>query len=79
MIMERIGDAVRNLESSWIEEEKERGGRILGFFCSYVPEELLNLDGLSSFRMRATGSQGTETADGYMGCFNCGYTRHCHV
>ena len=77
MIMARIGDAVRNLESSWIAEEKERGGRILGFFCSYVPEELLNLDGLSSFRMRATGSQGTETADGYMGCFNCGYTRHC--
>jgi benzoyl-CoA reductase/2-hydroxyglutaryl-CoA dehydratase subunit BcrC/BadD/HgdB len=42
-----------------------------------VPEELLNLDGLSSFRMRATGSRGTDTADGYMGYFNCGYTRHC--
>jgi len=77
MIMEHIEESVHTLENPWIEEAKHRGGRILGFFCSYVPEELLNLDGLSSFRMRATGSQSTETADGYMGYFNCGYTRHC--
>lgn len=77
MIMNGIADSIKSLNNHWLDELKKDGGKVLGFFCSYVPEELLNLEGLTSYRMRATGSVGTEFADIYLGCFNCGYTRHC--
>jgi benzoyl-CoA reductase/2-hydroxyglutaryl-CoA dehydratase subunit BcrC/BadD/HgdB len=77
MFDERIEEAVRTLENQDIAEFRAGGGRALGFFCSYVPEELLNVAGLASFRMRALGCHATELADSYMGLFNCSYTRHC--
>jgi benzoyl-CoA reductase/2-hydroxyglutaryl-CoA dehydratase subunit BcrC/BadD/HgdB len=77
MLDERIEEAVRTLENPDIVDFRSGGGRVIGFFCSYVPEELLNVDGLASFRMRALGCHATELADSYMGLFNCSYTRHC--
>lgn len=77
MLDDRIEEAVRTLENPEIAAFRQGGGRALGFFCSYVPEELLNVDGLASFRMRALGCPATELADSYMGLFNCSYTRHC--
>lgn len=72
-----IEETAKNLENRHLAEFRAQGGRAIGFFCSYVPEELLNVDGLASFRMRATGCTGTETADSTMSIFNCSYTRHC--
>jgi len=77
MLDERIDEAVRTLENPDIVDFRSGGGRTIGFFCSYVPEELLNVDGLASFRMRALGCHATELADSHMGVFNCSYTRHC--
>jgi benzoyl-CoA reductase/2-hydroxyglutaryl-CoA dehydratase subunit BcrC/BadD/HgdB len=77
MLDERIEEAVRTLENPDIAGFRAAGGRAIGFFCSYVPEELLNVDGLASFRMRALGCHATEVADSCMGLFNCSYTRHC--
>ncbi len=77
MLDERIEEAVRTLENPDLAEFRAEGGRAIGFFCSYVPEELLNVDGLASFRMRAIGCHATEVADSCMGLFNCSYTRQC--
>jgi benzoyl-CoA reductase/2-hydroxyglutaryl-CoA dehydratase subunit BcrC/BadD/HgdB len=73
----RIRPAVRNLENEDLVSFRDNGGKAIGTFCSYVPEELLNVEGLTSFRMRSRGCTGTEMADSYMGTFNCSYTRHC--
>jgi benzoyl-CoA reductase/2-hydroxyglutaryl-CoA dehydratase subunit BcrC/BadD/HgdB len=77
MLSNRIRQAAQGLENEDLAEFRQKGGRALGYFCSYVPEELLNVDGLASFRMRSRGCAGTEMADSYMGILNCSYTRHC--
>jgi len=77
MLPEEFEQAAAELESPEISAFRASGGRVLGFFCSYVPEELLNVGGLASFRMRAPGAGPCETADSLMGLFNCSYTRHC--
>jgi benzoyl-CoA reductase subunit C len=56
---------------------KEDGGKVVGYFCSSFPEELLTAGGLLPFRMRATGSTGTELADAYFSSINCSFPRHC--
>jgi benzoyl-CoA reductase/2-hydroxyglutaryl-CoA dehydratase subunit BcrC/BadD/HgdB len=66
-------EAIMNPE---IQEWKERGGRVIGFFCSAVPEELFSAAGLLPFRMRGTGSQSTELSDAYFSSINCSFPRH---
>ena len=56
---------------------KEQGGRVVGYFCSYVPEEIISAAGLLPFRMRGTGSTETSLADTYLSAYNCSFTRHC--
>lgn len=59
-----------------LKAHKESGGRIIGLFCSYVPEELITAAGMVPFRMRAVGSTKTTLGDTWFSSFNCSYTRH---
>lgn len=59
-----------------LREHKEGGGRIIGAFCSYVPEEIIIAAGMVPFRMRATGSTKTALGDTWFSSINCTYVRH---
>lgn len=52
------------------------GGRIIGTYCSYVPEEMVVAAGLMPFRIRAVGNDSTELADVYLTHINCTFVRH---
>ena len=49
----------------------DQGKKIVGYFCSSFPEELIAAAGLLPFRMRATGSTGTELSDAHFASNNC--------
>jgi bzd-type benzoyl-CoA reductase N subunit len=55
---------------------KDGGGKVVGFFCSTVPEELFTAAGLMPFRMRGTGSTSTELSDAFFSSINCSFPRH---
>jgi benzoyl-CoA reductase/2-hydroxyglutaryl-CoA dehydratase subunit BcrC/BadD/HgdB len=48
----------------------------MGYVCSAVPEEIFTAGGLMPFRLRATGSTGTELSDSYFASINCSFVRH---
>jgi benzoyl-CoA reductase subunit C len=58
---------------AWKEQEK----KVIGFFCSYVPEEIIYAGGMLPCRVRATGCTETTSADVYMSRFNCTFARSC--
>jgi benzoyl-CoA reductase/2-hydroxyglutaryl-CoA dehydratase subunit BcrC/BadD/HgdB len=64
------------LTNPYIERWKEGGGRVIGYYCSYVPEEILHAAGMLPYRMRATGSTGSELGDVYASHVNCTFCRH---
>jgi benzoyl-CoA reductase/2-hydroxyglutaryl-CoA dehydratase subunit BcrC/BadD/HgdB len=53
-------EATESIINSEVREWQDRGGKVVGFFCSTVPEELFTAAGLLPFRMRGTGSTSTE-------------------
>lgn len=55
----------------------EQGGKVMGYFCSYGPEEVITAAGVLPIRMRASGSTSTELADAYLSSINCSFCRHC--
>jgi len=64
------------MDNEYVREWKARGGRVVGYFCSHAPEELLFAAGVLPVRMRGAGSQETSRADQYLGPFNCSFVRH---
>ncbi len=64
------------MDNEYVREWKARGGRVVGYFCSHAPEELLWAADILPVRMRGTGSRETSRADQYLGPFNCSFVRH---
>jgi len=76
-VFEQFSDATQTLLNPMLQGWKDKGGKVVGFFCSTVPEELITAAGLAPFRMRATGSTSTEESDAYYSSINCSFPRHC--
>ncbi len=60
-----------------IEEWKAEGKKVVGFFCTYVPEEILYAANILPYRVRAVGCKQTSSADVYMSQVNCSFVRSC--
>ena len=73
---ERFAKAANTLANEELREWKDKGGKVVGHICCGVPVEVLMAAGILPFRMRATGSTGTELADAYYSNVNCSFTRH---
>ena len=65
------------LLNSYIDEWKNQGKKVLGYNCSYFPEEIVHAAGLLPFRIRATGCTETALADSFLARANCSFARAC--
>ncbi len=68
--------ATASIVNPAVEQWCEGGGRVVGYFCSHVPTEVISAAGLMPFRMRGTGSDGTELSDAFFSSINCSFPRH---
>jgi len=73
---EELAGAAAGLMNPAIEEWKAAGGKAVGYFCSHVPVEVMTAAGVLPFRMRGTGSTGTELADASFSSINCSFPKH---
>ncbi len=69
-------EATQTLNNTELKNWKRDGGKVVGYFCSTVPEEVFTAAGLAPFRMRATGSTNTELSDACFSNINCSFPRH---
>ena len=73
---QKFAEAAASIMNPEIRAWKDNGGKVIGFFCSTVPEELFTAAGLLPFRMRGTGSNSTELSDAFFSPINCSFPRH---
>jgi benzoyl-CoA reductase subunit C len=66
----------RALGNEHVARFKQGGGKVVGYFCSSMPVEMITAAGMLPFRIRATGSGGTELSDAYFSSLNCSFPRH---
>lgn len=71
-----LSEAAQTLANAETKKWKERGGRVVGYFCSAFPQEIVTAAGFLPFRIRGTGSQSTELADAFFQSINCSFARH---
>jgi benzoyl-CoA reductase subunit C len=75
--LEELTEAAEQIPNSAVRKWTQQQGRIMGYLCSAVPEEMFTAAGFLPFRVRATGSTGTELSDSYFSSINCSFVRHC--
>ncbi len=72
-------DPLLNISNSilnpYIEDWQKSNKKVIGYYCTYIPEELLHAAKLLPFRIRATGTKDTDLADIYMVRFTCSFVR----
>jgi len=73
---DRLSETATTLVNPEIRRWKQEGGRIVGYFCSAMPVEMITAAGFLPFRVRATGSTGTELSDSFFSSINCSFPRH---
>jgi benzoyl-CoA reductase subunit C len=74
--MREFQEATQTLVNPALQRWKDQGGRVIGCYCSYVPAEVITAAGFVPFRMRGTGSTGTDLADTCVSSINCSFVRH---
>jgi benzoyl-CoA reductase subunit C len=74
--LDRFMEIVKTTCNETMKAWKEGGGKIVGYFCTNVPEELIMAAGMLPYRVRSPESRDTSEADRYTTYLNCTYCRH---
>jgi len=62
--------------NSAVKSWKESGNRVVGYWCSYIPSEIVHAADLLPYKLRGLNAGGTSKADVYMApCCNCTWSR----
>lgn len=74
-VLQEFQEASKTLMNPALKKEKDKGTRVIGYFCSYGPAEIITAAGMIPFRIRAIGSTGTDLSDAYLSNINCSFCR----
>lgn len=75
--LEQLVELSREPLNQAVQGHKEGGGRVIGFICSYLPEEIIHAAGMLPYRISPTGCSETADADAYLSRLNCTFARGC--
>ena len=74
-MMDIFNEASQNLQNRWMKEWIKQGNKIMGYICSYIPEEVMDALNIMPIRLRPVGVRDTGLADAFMSRLNCAYVR----
>jgi bzd-type benzoyl-CoA reductase N subunit len=71
---ELLNTSVR-MDNPYVRKWKGEGKRVVGYLCTYAPEEIIYAAGMLPYRAGAAGCTATDKADVYLHRFNCTFAR----
>lgn len=74
-MLKEFQELAKTLSNRFVQDWKDAGKQVVGFTCSYVPEEIIHAAGLLPFRIRGIGAASTSIADTYFGPVICSYPK----
>ncbi len=63
--------------NGYVRDWKEAGKKVVGYVCSYMPEEILYAAEILPYRLTAKGVEDTSQADAWLTRVNCTFARCC--
>ena len=75
--LDELSKVFNALENDFVTEWKREGKRVVGYVCSYLPEEILCAADILPYRITGQGCEDTSLADTYLARVNCTFARCC--
>ncbi len=75
-LFREINELIGTPSNRHVDEWKAAGRPVIGYFCQYMPPELILAAGALPLRMRGVGSEDSSHADAYLSGHVCTYVRH---
>jgi benzoyl-CoA reductase subunit C len=75
--MEDLTKSANSVYNKEIDRWKKGGKQVVGYLCSYIPEEVFYAAGILPIRVAARGCTETSHADALMGSLTCSFSRAC--
>jgi len=72
---EELLEITTSSENKYTEQWREQGKKIVGYVCSYVPEEIFYAADMLPYRITGKGVPDTSRADAYLARVNCSFSR----
>lgn len=76
-MLEELTALSKNPFNPVVKEWKAEGKKVVGFLCTYMPEEILYAADILPVRLRAPNCSETSLADVYMSHLSCTFMRSC--
>lgn len=76
-MLNEIREIAKKTTNPYLADAAKNNKKIMGYFCCYVPEELIHAAGFIPYRMRAVENHGTAKSDAYFSPSNCSFVRQC--
>ena len=76
-MLKTIEEQIRLFPNKYVEEWKGQNRKVIGFLCSYVPEEVIYAAGMLPLRIRGTGCTRMSRSDALMSSYSCSFARSC--
>lgn len=70
-MIEKLKIVATTLDNEFVEKWKKDHGKVVGYSCTFIPEEILHAAGLLPFRLRGVGTTSVSIGDSYFGPVNC--------
>lgn len=74
-ILEKITDVVKIPMNDYVADYVKSGGKVMGYYCTYIPEEIFTAAGLLPYRIHGTAGVDTGEADAYLSARLCTFVR----
>ncbi len=74
---EELAEISQAKANRFVTDWKGRGKKVLGYVCSYLPEEILYAADILPYRLTGRGVKDTSQADSYLTRVNCSFSRCC--
>jgi len=74
--LETVRQLAVTTQNEYLASAKASGRRIMGYFCAYIPEEIIHAAGCVPYRMRAVQSPNTPLGATWFSSINCTFVRH---
>jgi benzoyl-CoA reductase subunit C len=74
-MIDKLKAAAATLDNDFIRKWKDEGRKVMGYTCTFIPEEILHSAGLLPYRIRGIGTTSLSIGDSYFGPVNCTFPK----
>ena len=75
-VLKTFQEVIEGPRNVYLDEWVRAGGKVMGYYCSYIPEEIFTAAGFLPYRIRGAGSEDSSDGDAYMSARVCTFVRH---